>query len=58
MCRSGCWLVQRVVCEPGVAVAEQSVTASRTWTAWYLAGALRSSSVMAAWSCSVGRASD
>ena len=36
----------------------QSVAASRTWTAWYLAGASRSSLVMAAWSCSVGRASD
>ena len=58
MCRSGCWLVQRVVREPGVAVVGQSVTASRTWTAWYLAGVSRSSSVMAAWSCSVERASD
>ena len=39
-------------------MVEQSVTASRTWTAWYLAEASRSCSVMAAWSCSVGRASD
>ena len=29
MCRSGCWLVQRVVREPGVAVVGQSVIASR-----------------------------
>ena len=29
MCRSGFWLVQRVVREPVVAVVEQSVTASR-----------------------------
>ena len=33
MCRSGYWLVQRVVREPGVAVVGQSVIASRTWTA-------------------------
>ena len=58
MCRSGCWLVQRVVRDPGVAVVGQSVTESLTWTAWYLAGASRSSSVMATWSCSVGRVSD
>ena len=48
MCRSGCWLILRVVREPGVATVGQSIIASRTWTAWYLAGA--SSSVMAAWS--------
>ncbi len=29
MCRSGCWLVRRVVRESGVAVVGQSVTASR-----------------------------
>ena len=29
MCQSGCWLVQRVVRESGVAVVGQSVTASR-----------------------------
>ena len=42
------------------AMVEQSITASRTWTAWYLAGASRSRSrsVMAAWSCSVARDSD
>ena len=49
MCRSGCWLVQQVVRESGVAVVGQSVTASRMWTAWYPAGASRLSLVMAAW---------
>ena len=36
----------------------QSVTVSRTCTVWYLAGASRSSLVLAAWSRRVGRVGD
>ena len=43
---------------PDVAMLGQSVTASRTWTGCCIAGASRSKSVLAAWSCRVERVGD
>ena len=52
------WLLQRVVHRLVVAMLEQSVTVSRTWTGCCIAGASWSKSVLAAWPRRVERAGD